>query len=138
MSDPIRSIRRLALGLALVGVVAGPVQAQATVGVPCAVRIRPLAAADYDPSTEVLLRGRVIGRENGLILLRITAGIVRVDAGAWGGSAPYEAASTVEILASKRQEGGHQRFLAREIRQDSGSVMIRDARGVPLPETARL
>lgn len=128
--DPIRSTRRLALGLALVGFLAGPALAQAAAAVPCTVRIRPRAAADYDPSTEVLLRGRIIGRENGLILLRMAAGTVHVDAGAWGEPGWPDTASTIEILASRRQEDGHQRFLAREIRQAGSSVMIRDARGV--------
>lgn len=131
---PIRSARRSTLSLALVfmGFLAMPIRAQATAAATCSVRIRPRAAADYDPSAEVLLRGRVIGREAGLILLRLPAGTVRVDAGAWGGAATLEAGSSVEILASRRQEDGRQRFLAREIRHSEGLVVIRDAEGVPL------
>ena len=134
--NPFRATRRSILGLALalgfLGFLATPVQAQTTASATCSVRIRPRAAADYDPSAEVLLRGRVIGREAGLILLRLPAGTVRVDAGAWGGAETLEAGSSVEVLASKRQEDGRQRFLAREIRHREGFVVIRDARGVPL------
>lgn len=132
----IHSTRRSPLSLAVVlffaGFLAMPVRAQAAATVTCSVRIRPRAAADYDPSTEVLLRGRVIGREAGLILLRLPAGTVRVDAGAWGGAETLAAGSSVEVLASKRQEDGRQRFLAREIRHAEGLVAIRDAQGVPL------
>ena len=126
----IRSNRRLALGLALAGFIAGPALAQATASVPCAVRIRPRAVADYDPSTEVVLRGRVMGRENGMLLLRLSAGIVKVNADSWGGS--VVGAPEVEVLASMRVEEGRQRFLAREIRSTEGLVAIRDAQGVPL------
>ena len=67
---PIRSTRRstlsLALALGFLGFLATPIWAQATASATCSVRIRPRAAADYDPSAEVLLRGRVIGREAGL------------------------------------------------------------------------
>jgi hypothetical protein len=131
---PICSLRHLVMSLVLVG----PALAQATVGVPCAVRIRPRAASDYDPSREVILRGRVVGREQGLILLRLSAGIVRVDAGAWVGPGSSDANSAVEILASGRQENGRQWFLAREISHAGGRVMIRDARGVPALGASRL
>ena len=127
----IRTTRHLALSLAFAGSVSGLGLAQTTTTVPCLVRIRPRAAADYDPSSEVILRGHVIGRENGLILLRMAAGIVHVDAGAWDGSGPPDPASTVEILASRRQEDGRQRFIAREIRHATGCLVIRDAQGVP-------
>jgi hypothetical protein len=126
---------RLVFGLALAECSGGPAlaQTQAKAEATCTVRILPRAAAGYDPSTEMVLRGRVIGRENGLILLRIPAGIVRVDAGAWDEAAAREAGVTLEILASKRQENGRQRFLAREIRHPGGRVVIRDALGVPVP-----
>lgn len=128
----LRSLHHLALGLVFLGFAAGPAFAQTTVAVPCTVRIRPRAAADYDPSTEVLLQGRVIGREDGLILLRMAAGIVRVQAGAWQGTPATAGELAVEIIASKRQEGDRQRFLAREIRHAEGRVVLRDVQGVPL------
>jgi len=124
------STRRLALGLMLAAACAGQALAQSSTTVPCSVRIRPRAAADYDPSTEVSLRGRVVGAEQGLILLKIAAGTLRVEAGSladFGTSGPE-----VVILASMRMEGGRQRFLAREIRTEGGLVKLRDALGVPL------
>jgi hypothetical protein len=131
-------LRRLVLGLALMGCIAAPGLAQATAGAPCTVRIRPQAAADYDPSTEVLLQGRLVGRENGLLLLRLRAGIVRVDMGAWEEAVLREAGSSLAILASKRLENGRQRFVAREVHLTSGSVIIRDAQGVPRPAPPQL
>jgi hypothetical protein len=80
----------------------------------------------------------MIGRENGLLLLRLAAGTVRVDAGAWDDPAAREAESMVEILASKRQEDGRQRFLAREILLAGHRVVIRDAGGVLMSEGPQL
>jgi hypothetical protein len=80
----------------------------------------------------VLLHGQVIGVENGLILLRLPAGVVRVDVGSWEGQGTREGRTSVEILACKCQSEGRQRFLAREIRHAGGCVTLRDARGVPV------
>lgn len=129
-------ILHLGRTLALVGLVGVPAQAQNTKCAPCTVRIRPRAAADYDPSAEVDLHGQVAGWREGVILLRIAAGILPVDTGAWNTAKTLEAGSTVEILASKRVEEGRQRFLARVIRYDGGVLAIRDARGVPNPAAA--
>jgi hypothetical protein len=102
------------------------------------VRIRPRAAADYDPSTEVRLQGRFIGRDHGLLLLRLDAGVVRVDVGQWEEAVLREAGANVVILASKRQEAGRQRFVVREVQLPGGAVIIRDALGVPRPVPAQL
>lgn len=131
-----RSILHLGRTLALVGVVGMPALAQNTHGAPCTVRIRPRAAADYDPSTEVSLRGKVAGWKDGVMLLQIAAGILPVDTGAWNTATMLDAGSTVEILASRRVEAGRQRFLAREIRYIGGVLALRDARGVPNPAAA--
>jgi hypothetical protein len=121
----------MVLGVALVGCVAGIASAQSGIGVPCSVRIRPRAAADYDPSTEVILRGQLVGQENGMLLLRLSAGVVRVDAGTLG-SRTQLVGSTVEVLASKRQEERRQWFVAREVRHGGGNVVLRDVQGVPV------
>lgn len=131
----IRSICRLGLLLALAGGSGAVAMAQSTASASVAVRIRPRAAADYDPATEVSLRGLVAGWEGGMILLRIPAGTVRVDAGNWIGAEAIPAGTAVEILAAKRQEEGRQRFLAREIRHAGGILAVRDPQGVPLPAT---
>jgi hypothetical protein len=86
----------------------------------------------------VLLQGHLVGRENGLLLLRLKAGIVRVDVGPWEEAVLREAGASVFILASKRQEAGHQRFVARQIHLPSGSVVLRDALGVPRPAPPQL
>ena len=82
---------------------------------------------------DITVRGRVIGRDQGLFLVRIAAGVVRVNAGAWPGPEPRDAKASLEILAARRQENGRQIFLAREIRTASGTVVLRDTQGVPLP-----
>lgn len=131
-SDSIRTTCRLALVLALAGFIAGPVWAQATASATAMVRIRPRAAADYDLSSEVVLRGQVVAQERDVILLRLSAGTVRVDTGAWGGSDVLQPGTAIEVVAAKRQEDGRQRLIAREIRHAGGLAVIRDAEGVPL------
>ena len=133
MPDRLRPTRRQALGLLLATLLAGPAWAQATASIPISVHIRSHVAGGYEPSSELLLRGRVIGRDQGLFLVRIAAGVVRVDAGAWAGPEPRDAEISLEILAARHQENGRQTFLAREIRTASGTVLLRDAQGVPLP-----
>ena len=133
MPDRLRPTRRQALALLLATLLAGPAWAQATASIPISVHIRSHAAGGYEPSSELLLRGRVIGRDQGLFLVRIAAGVVRVNAGAWPGPEPRDAKASLEILAARRQENGRQIFLAREIRTASGTVVLRDTQGVPLP-----
>jgi hypothetical protein len=122
------------LGVMVIGVacsiIAGKNSATTTATV--TVRIVPRAALDYDLSNEVLLQGQVVTREKGTIVLRLAAGTVRVDTGSWAGSDLLQPGTPIEVLAAKRQEDGHQRFMAREIRYAGGSVMLRDAQGVPL------
>jgi len=107
----------------------GPGRATATAT--CSVRICPAAAADYDPSSEVLLRGCIAERQGNTLRLRLPFGTVRVDLG----SASIEAArvgQNVEVLASKRQDEKGQRFVARELRFADATQILRDAQGVPL------
>ena len=127
-----------ARAMALAALLGGPLAAQATVAVPCTVRIRPRAAADYDPATEVTLKGRVAGWQDGHLLLRIPAGILRVDTAAWDTAGTLGAGTPVEILASRRDEAGRQRFLAREVRHGGGILVVRDALGVPTPGPGQL
>lgn len=122
----------MAVCLSLLGALSLQVRAQARVGVPCSVRIRSLASADYDHSTEVLLRGLLVGREKGLLLLKIAAGIVRVDVGSWDEVIVMAAPAEVVVLAAKRQEDTRQKLVAREIRYDGGFVVCRDVNGVPI------
>jgi hypothetical protein len=130
--------RRLALGLALTAVFAMPLAAQATASVPCTARIRPREAADYDLSAEVVLRGRVVGQQDGMLLLRIAAGTVRIDAGSASSVAGMPAEASIEVVGAKLQEGGRQRLLAREIWYTGGHLVLRDALGRPLPTAAQL
>lgn len=123
---------RMMVGLSLLGILGLRAQAQATTGVSCAVRIRSLASADYDHSTEVLLPGLLVGREKGLLLLKIAAGIVRVDVGSWDEAIIKGAPAEVIVLAAKRQEGAGQKLVAREIRFDGGCIVCRDSNGVPV------
>lgn len=107
------------------------VRAQASL--PCTVRIRPLAAADYDPGSEVALHGEVTFAGEGLLKVRLACGVVRVEVGrsiAWDGSLVGQ---TVDVLAARRQDDQGQRFLARELRTAGGTWILRDRRGVPLP-----
>ncbi len=131
-------IRGLGLVLAMSVVVAEPARAQATANVTCSARIRPQAAADYDLSTEVTLRGQVVGREGAMILLKIAAGTVRIDAGVSAAVAAIPVGSVIEVVAAKRQENGRQRLLAREIRHWSGALVLRDRDGVPIQAIAQL
>ena len=118
------------LGVMVIGVacsiIAGKNSATATASV--SARIVPRSALDYDLSNEVLLQGQVVTREPGIIV----AGTVRVDTGAWAGSELLRPGTRIEVVASRRQEDGHQRFVAREIRYSGGAVVLRDAQGVPL------
>lgn len=119
----------LAIGVAC-SIIAGKNSATASASI--SVRILPRAALDYDLSNEVLLRGRVVAREKDILVLRLEAGTVRVDIGTWAGAGLLQPGTPVEILAAKRQQDGHQRFMAREIRYSGGSMVLRDAQGVPL------
>ncbi|HJV37894.1 MAG TPA: hypothetical protein VJ528_03565 [Geothrix sp.] len=127
-----RSICRLGLLLALAGGSEAVVMAQSTSSATCTVRIRPREAADYDLSTEVTIQGVVEGWEGRSIRIRLAAGVLRVDTGAWNTSGLFEAGTPLEVLASRSVVEGRQRFLAREIRHAGGVLMIRDAFGAPI------
>ena len=128
-NNQFRLVGVLAIGVAC-SIIAGKNSATATASI--TVRIVPRAALDYDLSNEVVLQGQVVSREKDIIVLRLAAGTVRVDTGSWADSDLLRPGTRVEILAAKRQEDGHQRFMAREIRYTGGSVVLRDAQGVPL------
>jgi hypothetical protein len=121
----------LLLTLALI---ATPVLAQAaahSATVPCSVRIRPVAAADYDPSSEFTLRGTVTESQAGQLKLRLPFGVVRIQVGTAFPSGTVAVGQVVEVLASKRQDDQGQRFVAREVRHPGGTTVLRDAQGVP-------
>lgn len=119
----------LAIGVAC-SIIAGKNSATATASI--TVRVLPRAGLDYDLSNEVILRGQVVAREKDILVLRLKAGTVRVDTGSWVGSELAQPGTDIEVVAAKRQEDGRQRFIAREIRHAGGSVVLRDAQGVPL------
>ena len=128
-NNQFRLLGVLAIGVAC-SIIAGKNSATASASI--TVRIVPRAAFDYDLSNEVILQGQVVAREKDLIVLRLTAGTVRVDTGSWAGSDLLRPGTRIEVLAAKRQEDGQQRFIAREIHYAGGSVVLRDAQGVPL------
>lgn len=121
----------LSLVLAITPVLA-QAPSQAGASVPCAVRIRPRAAADYDPSTEVVLRGTVASLQAAGLRLQLTAGTVRVDLGNAGLLDSLAPGMAIEVVASKRQDDAGQRLVARELRTPNGTLVLRDAQGVPV------
>ncbi|WP_257309025.1 hypothetical protein [Geothrix fuzhouensis] len=127
-----RSTCRLGLLLVLAGGSGVVAVAQSTTSATCAVRIRPREAADYDLSTEVTVRGVVEGWEGRSLRIRLAAGVLRVDTGAWNTSGLFEAGTPLEVLASRSMADGRQRFLAREIRHAGGVLRLRDASGAPI------
>jgi hypothetical protein len=114
--------------------VMSPLMAQAapasTLAVPCAVRIRPRAAADYDPSAELVLSGTVVAAQTGSLRLQLAFGTVRVDLGS---AAPLVTVGEQAVVTvSRLQDGTGQRFVARELRSAEGDQVLRDAEGVPV------
>ncbi len=112
-----------------------PALAQVTASsgaVPCSVRIRPIAAADYDPASEFTLQGTVIAVLDGALKLRLPFGVIRVQVGQALRHGTLAVGETIEVLASRRQDDAGQRFVAREVRTASGTVVLRDAQGVPV------
>jgi hypothetical protein len=100
--------------------------------IPCSVRIRNLAAQDYDPASEFLLRGIVTEARAGLLKVRLPVGVVRIHLGT-PLAPPVALGHRVEILASRQQDEQGQWFTAREVRTGSGTFVLRDPRGVRLP-----
>ena len=97
----------------------------------CTARIRPLAAADYDPSSEVVLAGTVVEIQGSTLRLRLACGTVRVELGSSLSAATLTLGQAVTITGCKRQNESGQRFLAREVRTGSQVLVLRDADGVP-------
>jgi hypothetical protein len=124
----------LLLPLALVGLSSVGAQdvANGSFSIPCAVRIRPIASADYDLSNECVLRGEVTAVRDRLLKVRLTFGVIHIEIGNGGGHLGIGEGQRIEVLACKRQEGLRQWFIAREIRTSSGVLVLRDAQGVPL------
>jgi len=110
----------------------GQVTGKAAGFVPCSVRIRPMAAAGYDPGSEMLLRGTVTDAKDGILKLRLPYGVVRIQVGLALESVTVDAGQAVEVLASRRQDDHGQWFVAREVRTGASTLVLRDARGVPV------
>lgn len=105
----------------------------ATAGsVPCSVRIRPKVAADYDPGSEMLLRGPVTSARDGILKVRLPFGVVHIQVGTALDGASLGPGQVVEVLASKRQDDRSQWFVAREVRSGPSTLVLRDSRGVPV------
>ena len=114
-----------ALSVGLVLALSAPLHAQARLTVPCTVRIRPIEAADYDLGSEVTIQGRILGREGRLLLLEIKGGRVRVDPGRSEEILALAPGTDVLVVAAKVQEEGHQRLLARLIRIEGRTLVLR-------------
>jgi len=122
----------LSLALILTPTLSQAQAARSSATATCTVRIRPLAAADYDPSSEVVLRGTVVDIQGSTLRLRLACGTVRVEVGTALASLSVAPGQAVEITGAKRQDERGQRFLARELRAGSRVLVLRDADGVPV------
>lgn len=110
----------------------GQVTSKAAGFVPCSVRIRPMAAAGYDPGSEMLLRGTVASAKDGILKVRLPFGVVQIQVGPDLDNSPVDRGQVVEVLASRRQDDHGQWFVAREVRTETSTLVLRDARGVPV------
>ena len=125
-----RFLAMAVLVLATMGPLMAQAAPQATLAVPCAVRIRPRIAADYDPSSELVLSGTVVAAQTGSLRLQLASGTVRVDLGS---AVPAVAVGQdVVITVSRLQDDLGQRFVARELHSAEGDQVLRDAEGVPV------
>ena len=122
----------LFLTLALIAAPALAQAPSASASISCSVRIRPIAAADYNPSSELTLRGTVAEVRPGIVLLRLPYGLVRVQVGARLQESTPAVGQSVEVVASKWQDDQGQRFVARELRFNGSTLVLRDAQGVPV------
>jgi len=112
-----------------------PAMAQATfhsVQVPCSVRIRSPLAADYDPGSEFTLEGTVLAAHGGVLNLRLPMGVVKVRVGSAFPPDAVRPGQTVVVLAARTQDDHSQWFVAREVRRAEGTLVLRDAQGVPV------
>lgn len=110
----------------------GQVTATAAGFVPCSVRIRPKPAADYDPGSEMLLRGSVASAKDGVLKMRLPFGVVHIQVGTALDGACLDMGQAVEVLASRRQDDRSQWFVAREVRGGIRPLVLRDSQGVPV------
>jgi hypothetical protein len=110
----------------------GQVTVMAAGRVPCLVRIRPMAAAGYDPGSEMLLRGTVTGAKDGILKVRLPFGVVRIQVGPALDTSPADIGQVVEVLASRCQDDRDQWFVARKVHLGTSTLVLRDARGVPV------
>jgi hypothetical protein len=106
-------------------------QASAHASVPCAVRIRSKASADYNPASEFLLKGKVSEAGNGILKLRLPFGVVRIQVGSSFHGDSLTIGQEVEVVASSWQDDLGQHVVGREIRHGGGILVLRDAQGVP-------
>jgi len=100
--------------------------------VPCSVRICSVAAEGYDPGSEMLLRGTVTDAKDGILKVRLPFGVVHIQVGTALNGTSMGTGQAVEVLASRRQDDRSQWFVAREIRTGTSTLVLRDARGVPV------
>ena len=117
-----RCLAMVVLALATMTPLMAQVATRATASVTCSVRIRSRAAADYDPSAELVLSGTVVSAQAGSLRLRLAAGTVRVDLGS----------ANVAVTVSRLQNENGQHFVARELHAAAGDQIFRDADGVPV------
>jgi hypothetical protein len=124
---------RPTLFLVLLAVPAWPqAGAQATLSVPCSIRIRSPRAADYDLTHEFTLKGVVVDAQDGVMRLRLLLGVVRVRLGQGFPAGAVRPGQAVSVLAARSQDDSSQWFVAREVRRAEGILVLRDADGVPV------
>ena len=125
-----RFLAKVVLALATMTPLMAQAVPQASLMVPCTVRIRSRAAAGYDPATEVVLAGTVVAAQAGSLRLQLASGTVRVDL---GGAVPaVVAGQAVQVTVSRLQDGLGQRLVARELHAATGDQVFRTAEGVPV------
>ena len=125
-----RCLAMVVLALATMTPLMAQVATRATASVTCSVRIRSRAAADYDPSAELVLSGTVVSAQAGSLRLRLAAGTVRVDLGS---AVPaVTLGENVAVTVSRLQNENGQHFVARELHAAAGDQIFRDADGVPV------
>ena len=123
----------------ILALLATPAWAQATshasVLVPCSVRIRSPLAADYDPASEFTLEGTVVAAQGGVLKLRLPLGVVRILVGSAFPPDAVHLGQSVAVVAARTQDDHSQWFVAREVRRAEGTLVLRDAEGVPVRQT---
>ena len=109
-----------------------PTQSTDRAWVPATVRILPASPADYNLADELTLRGTVAEAQEGFLKLRLPAGQVRVQVGRAFPGGRLRAGEVVEVLASRWQDDHGQHLMAREVRHAGGTLVLRNAEGVPV------